>query len=74
MASAAASTSAWYSDPDFVAARQRTVPAGGLTDYGMFIIASISFSLVLGESESRRGKEMEESMEIKEKNKELTYY
>ena len=27
------STTAWYSDPDFVAARNRTIPPGGLTFY-----------------------------------------
>ena len=42
---AVASASAWYSDPDFVAARQSAVPAGGVGDYGMFMLISIPMSV-----------------------------
>ena len=68
---AVASASAWYSDPDFVAARQRTVPAGGVGAYGMFAVCCLCLcpmihfwfgAVVVGsrrKGQERKGKERE---------------
>lgn len=34
---AVGSNMAWYSDPDFAAARNRTIPPGGATTYGKIL-------------------------------------